>query len=165
LTHSAVLVGVVMAAHGVSGEVKVKSFTADPVALGSYGPLFSESGREFGIDSIRQHRGDELILRLSGVESRNAAEQLKGFRLYVPRAALPEPAPREYYHADLIGLRAENREGNVIGRVSAVLNHGGGDILEITRSDGETELIPFSDAHVPVVDFSAGRVVIDSRSD
>jgi 16S rRNA processing protein RimM len=154
-----------MAAHGVSGEVKVKSFTADPMALAAYGPLSSESGREFGIDSLRHHRGDELILRFSGVTTRNAAEQLKSCRLYVPRNALPEPAPREYYHADLIGLRADNNEGNEIGRVSAVLNYGAGDILEITRSDGETELIPFSDAHVPVVDFAAGRVVIDSRVD
>lgn len=152
-----------IAAHGVSGEVKVKSFTADPMALGRYGRLASESGREFGIDTIRPHRAGELILRLSGVDTRNAAEQLKGCRLYIPRTALPEPAPREYYHADLIGLRADNSLGSEIGRVSAVLNYGAGDILEITRSDGETELIPFSDAHVPVVDFAAGRVVIDSR--
>lgn len=165
MTQTAVLVGVVMAAHGVSGEVKVKSFTADPMALGSYGPVSSESGHVFEIDSIRHHRGDELILRLSGVNTRNEAEQLKACRLFVPRAALPEPSPREYYHADLIGLRAESSGGNEIGRVSAVLNYGAGDILEITRSDGETELIPFSDAHVPLVDFAAGRVVIDSWSE
>ena len=106
-----------------------------------------------------------MILRFSGVDTRDAAEQLKGCRLYISRAALPEPAPREYYHADLIGLRAENSEGDEMGRVSAVLNYGAGDILEITRSDGETELIPFSDAHVPVVDFAEGRVVINSRVD
>jgi len=158
-------VSVVIAAHGVSGEVKVKSFTADPTALGSYGPLFSESGREFAIDSLRHHRTDELIVRFAGINSRDAAEQLKGCRLYIPRTALPEPAPREYYHTDLIGLRAENSEGSEIGRVSAVLNYGAGDILEIRHSDGETELIPFSDAHVPVVDFAAGRVVIDYRID
>lgn len=163
MTQNSILVGVVIAAHGVSGEVKVKSFTADPMALGRYGLLSSESGREFEIDTIRPHRGDELILRLSGVDTRNAAEQLKTCRLYIPRAALPEPSPREYYHADLIGLRADNSLGSEIGRVSAVLNYGAGDILEITRSDGETELIPFSDAHVPVVDFAAGRVVIESR--
>ena len=165
MTQSSILVGVVVAPHGVSGEVKVKSFTADPVALRSYGPLSSETGSAFGIVSLRHQRADELILRFSGVDTRDAAERLRGCRLYVPRAALPEPAPREYYHADLIGLRAESSEGGEIGRVSAVLNYGAGDILEITRGDGETELIPFSDAHVPVVDFAAGRVVIDCRVD
>jgi 16S rRNA processing protein RimM len=156
-----VLVGVVISAHGVHGEVRVKSFTAEPLALGNYGPLATEDGKQFGIASLRQHRRDELVLRLSGVETRNAAEFFIGSRLYVPRAALPEAAPGEYYHADLIDLRAESTDGAEIGRVSAVLNFGAGDILEITRPDGNTELIPFSNACVPMVDFAAGRVVVD----
>jgi 16S rRNA processing protein RimM len=98
------------------------------------------------------------------VETRDAAEALKGQQLYVPRSALPEPEAREYYHADLIGLRAETPDGRLIGQISTVLNYRAGDILEITLADGKTELVPFTDRHVPVVDFAAGRVVVDVRS-
>ena len=161
MTQPSVLVGVVIAAHGIAGEVRVKSFTADPLALGGYGPLTSADGRQFGISALRQHRADELILRLDGVGTRNAAEQLKGCRLYIPRTALPDPEPGEYYHADLVGLRAEDVSGGEKGRITAVLNYGAGDILEITAADGTSELIPFSDSHVPVVDLANGRVVVD----
>lgn len=162
MTRPAILVGVVTAAHGIAGEVRVKSFTGDPLALGAYGPLTDADGRQFAIAGLRHHRADELILRLNGIDTRGAAERLTGCRLYVPRAALPEPQPGEYYHADLVGLRAENPSGVEIGRISAVLNFGAGDILEITAADGATELIPFSDRHVPVVDFANERLVVDA---
>jgi len=161
LTHPPVLVGVVTAAHGIAGELRVKSFTADPLALAGYGPLTIADGRQFNIAALRQHRGDELIARLDGVTTRSAAELLKGSRLYVARAALPDPEPGEYYHTDLVGLRAEDVSGAERGRITAVLNYGAGDILEITAADGTAELIPFSDSHVPVVDLVNGRVVVD----
>ncbi len=161
MTRAPITVGVVIAAHGISGEVKVKSFTADPLALASYGPLLTQNGRRLTIAALRQHRGDELIVQFAGVETRSAAETLKGARLDIPREALPETETGEYYHADLIGLRAETAQGGELGRISAVLNFGAGDILEITRTSGATELIPFSNSHVPVVDIAAGRVVID----
>lgn len=161
MTHPPVLVGVVTAAHGIAGEIRVKSFTADPLALGGYGPLTTADGRRFNIAALRHQRADELILRVEGVTTRSAAEQLKGCRLYVPRAALPNPGHGEYYHADLVGLRAETVSGGERGRVTAVLNYGAGDILEITATDGTAELIPFSDNHVPVVDLANGRVVVD----
>ena len=161
MTRAPVLVGVVTAAHGIAGELRVKSFTADPLALGGYGPLTTADGRQFRIAALRRHRADELILRLDGVTTRNAAEQLKGCQLYVPRAALRDPEPGEYYHADLVGLRAEDVSGSDRGRITAVLNYGAGDILEITAADGTAELVPFSDSHVPVVDLANGRVVVD----
>ena len=164
MTQAAVLVGVVTGAHGVQGEVRVKSFTAEPRSIAAYGPLRTEDGRRYEIADIRPARPDEVILRFSGVETRDAAEALKGQRLYVARAALPEPAPGEYYHADLIGLRADTPDGQTIGHISAVLNYGAGDILEITSADGSTELVPFTDQHVPVVDFAAGRAVVDVPS-
>ena len=139
----------------------MKSFTSDPLALANYGSLSTEDGRQFGITAVRRHRADDLILRISGVETRSSAESLKGCRLYVPRAALPDPGPGEFYHADLVGLRADSVDGREVGRVSAVLNFRAGDILEITLCDGKTEMIPFCDAHVPVVDFERGRVVVD----
>ncbi len=164
MTQGRVLVGVVLAAHGLNGEVKVKSFTADPLALGSYGPLLTQEGRRLTVAALRHHRADELIVRFTGVDARSAAEALKREFLFIPREALPETESGEYYHADLIGLRAENVEGLDLGRISAVLNFGAGDILELTRAGGETELIPFDNRHVPVVDIPAGRVVIDMPS-
>ena len=161
MTRPPVLVGVVTAAHGIAGEIRVKSFTGDPLALGGYGPLTSADGRQFRIAALRQHRGDELILRLDNVATRSAAELLKGCRLYVPRAALPDPGPGEFYHTDLVGLRAEDANGGGKGRITAVLNYGAGDILEVTAPDGTAELIPFNDSHVPVVDLANGRVIVD----
>lgn len=161
MTQPPVLVGVVTAPHGIAGELKVKSFTADPLALGGYGPVMTEDGRQFTIAGLRHVRDDELILQLRGVASRNDAEKLKGTRLYIPRAALPETAPDEFYHADLVGLRAEGPDGRELGRVTAVLNFGAGDILEITAGEGRTELVPFSERHVPVVDFASRRVIVD----
>jgi 16S rRNA processing protein RimM len=152
---------VVTGAHGVQGEVKVKSFTVEPSSVGAYGPLQTADGRGLLIISTRAARADEVILRLSGIDTRDAAEALKGQRLYVARSALPKPATGEFYHADLIGLRAETPEGQGLGVVSAVLNYGAGDILEITEQGGDTELIPFTDRHVPVVDFAGGRVIVD----
>ena len=164
MTQAAVLVGVVTGPHGVQGEVKVKSFTAEPSGIGAYGPLQTSDGRQYQIVSVRATRADEVILRLAGVETRNAAEALKGRRFYVARSALPDPAPGEYYHTDLIGLRAEGADGRTLGRVTAVLNYGAGDILEITDSGGIKELIPFTDRYVPVVDFAGGRIVVNAPS-
>ncbi len=164
MTQARVLVGVVLAAHGLNGEAKVKSFTADPLALGSYGPLLTEDGRRLTVAAMRHLRADELIVRFAGVDARSAAEALKRELLFVPREVLPETEAGEYYHADLIGLRAETAEGLDLGRISAVLNYGAGDILEITRAGGETELVPFDNRHVPVVDIAAGHVVIDMPS-
>jgi 16S rRNA processing protein RimM len=161
LRQGSVLVGVIAGAHGIQGEVKVKSFTAEPCGIGGYGPVQTEGGRPCEIVSVRPLRTNEVILRISGVDTRNAAEALKGQKLYVPRSALPEPQAGEYYHTDLIGLRAESPDGRFIGEVSTVLNYRAGDILEITLADGRTELVPFTDRHVPVVDFATGRVVVN----
>jgi len=89
------------------------------------------------------------------------AEALAGLELYVPRAVLPAPQEDEFYFADLIGLAAQDEAGETIGHVVHVLNYGAGDMLEIApRSGGETMLVPFSKAAVPVVDINSGRVVV-----
>ena len=140
----------------------MKSFTGDPMAIGHYGPLTTEDGQQLEVTGLRRHAAnDELIIRFGGVNSRTDAERLAGRGLYVARDVLPEPEEREYYYVDLIDLRADSRDGSEIGRVSAVHNFGAGDILEITRPDGSTELIPFTDEHVPVVDFADGRIVVE----
>ena len=157
-----VLMGVITGAQGLTGEVRIKSFTADPADFGAYGPLTDEAGeRSFTIETVGAVRG-QIVARVEGVEDRTTAEALKGQHLYVPRAELPEPEEDEYYHVDLIGLRAVRlSDGGEIGNVKAVYDFGAGDMLEIARADGQTLLIPFTRAAVPEVDLAGGRVVVD----
>jgi 16S rRNA processing protein RimM len=156
-----VLMGVITGAHGVRGAVRVKSFTSDPASIIAYGPLEDESGaRRLALTLDGTVRG-MLIARIPGVADRNAAERLKGTRLYLPRAALPPTAEEEYYHADLIGLAVVLKDGTPFGRVRAVHDFGAGDSLEIERADGAAVLVPFTEAAMPVVDLAAGRLVLD----
>jgi 16S rRNA processing protein RimM len=159
-----VCLGQIGAAHGVRGEVRLHSFTSEPRAIAGYGPLETEDGRIFEIEAMRPAK-DHFVVRLSGICDRNAAEQLSKVKLYVPRERLPEPGePDEFYHADLIGLAVLDPAGKSLGTVIAIHNFGAGDLIEVQAdTGGETELIPFDEAHVPVVDVAAGRIVISPR--
>jgi len=156
-----VCVGIVTGAHGVTGAVRVKSFTALPEDVARYGALADETGaRKWRLRVVGAAKG-VLIARLAGVEDRNRAEALRGLRLYLPRAALPPAAEDEYYHADLIGLSAVLADGTPVGEVRAVHDFGAGDTLEIVRPQGQPAMVPFTRAVVPVVDVAAGRLVLD----
>ncbi len=156
-----VQMAVIGAAHGIKGELRVKTFTGDPEAIGGYGPLFAEDGRTFEVVSVRP-QGDVVVVRFKGVPDRNAAEKLTGTALFVDRSALPEELEDdEFYHADLVGLTAQDADGAVLGKVKAVQNYGGGDILELTLSTGREVLVPFTAAAVPQVALSAGFLVVD----
>ncbi len=156
-----ILVGAIAGAHGVRGQVRIKSFTDDPAAVAAYGPVSDESGQKrFDLVVTGQTNGG-VIARIDGVADRTAAESLRGLRLYVERTALPPPNPDEYYRVDLIGLTAELADGTIYGRIKSVDDYGAGDILEIERADGGTELLPFTDRVVPTVDMAARRVVVD----
>ena len=165
MTQTRILLGVVTAAHGIKGEVKVKTFTQSPERLHAYGPVIVEDGRQFEVAALRVSKPDEAIVRFAGIADRNAAESLKGQRLYVPRSALPATEAGEFYYADMIGLRAEDAAGNRLGTVCGVHNFGAGDVVEIEFTDGTTEFIAFSDANVPAVDIAAGRIVIELPPD
>jgi len=156
-----VCLGAVAGAHGVRGEVRIKPFTAEPESVGSYGELSDESGeRRFSLQVLGVAKG-MVIARLTGVEDRNAAEALRGLRLYVARAALPEPEEDEFYHADLIGLRVETEDERLFGRVRALYDFGAGDVIEIEPlAGGQPVVLPFTREAVPVVDLRAGRVVV-----
>ncbi|MEL6317233.1 MAG: ribosome maturation factor RimM [Pseudomonadota bacterium] len=148
-------------AFGVRGEARLKPFTADPLAVGAYGPVETEDGaRRFTLSALREIKGG-VAARLSGVTDRDAAEALRGVRLYVARAALPEPEPDEFYHADLIGVRVVGLDGAPLGRVAAVFDHGAGDFLEVSRPGARPALLPFTRAAVPHVDLAAGELVAD----
>lgn len=162
-----ILIGAIASAHGVRGEVKIKAFTGSPADVASYGPVEDESGkRRFDIRKTGLARG-LVIARLAGIEDRDAAEALRGMRLYVGREALGKKpkgsgkAQELWFHADLIGLQAVDTKGAGLGKVKSVLNHGAGDILEVTDEAGATQLYPFTKRVVTKVDVEAGRIEID----
>ncbi|MGY6410533.1 MAG: ribosome maturation factor RimM [Alkalilacustris sp.] len=157
-----VCVGALAGAFGVRGEVRLKSFCVPPEAIARYGPLWTEDGaRAFRVTLTRPVAG-ALGARLEGVATREAAEALRGVKLFADRAALPALPEDEFYHADLIGLSAHDPGGAVLGRVKAVLTHAGQDLLELARADGSAVLVPFTRAIVPTVDLGAGRIVVDA---
>lgn len=156
------VMGVITNAHGVRGEVKIKSFTETPEDIAAYGPLLLDDGpAEVEIERVRPGKG-VLICRLKGVKDRNAAEALKGRKLKLPREKLPEIEEEDtFYYSDLIGLAAELEDGARVGSVAAVQNFGAGDLLEIRPADGgPTWYLPFTKENVPVVDIAGGKVVI-----
>jgi 16S rRNA processing protein RimM len=157
-----ICLGQIGAAHGVRGEVRLRSFTADPEAIAGYGPLETDDGRIFEIESLRPASG-HFVATFTGISSRSAAEKLVNIKLYVPRERLPEPAADdEFYHADLVGLAVVDRAGLEIGSVVAVHNFGAGDLIELRlNASDKTELVPFDEATVPEIDLAAGRLVVE----
>jgi len=157
-----ICVGAITGSFGVRGEARVKSFCADPAAIGDYGPLSTEDGTATYTLTITRPVKGGFAVRLSGVKTKEQADALRGTTLYAPRAALPALPDDEFYHTDLIGLTAVDTGGADLGRIHAVHNHGGGDLLEL-RAKGRkgTVLVPFTRAVVPTVDLRAGRIIID----
>ena len=140
--------------------MRLKSFCADPAAIATYGPLFTEDGTQCYKVKLTRPVAGGLGARLSGVATKEDADALKGTTLWVSRDRLPAAGDDEFYHADLIGLEVRDTGGVLLGRVSAVHNHGAGDLLEVTGPQGAL-LLPFTLAVIPTVDLSAGRIVAD----
>jgi 16S rRNA processing protein RimM len=155
-----VLVGVVVGVHGVRGNVRIKSYTEDPADVGRYGPLRDGEGRPVRLRVMGEAKGT-VVAAFQGVGDRDAAEALRGTRLFVPRSALPPPEEEEFYHADLIGMTAETADGRALGRVREVANYGAGDVLELQPAEGAAVLVPFTRRAVPVVDLAGRRIVVD----
>lgn len=156
-----ICVGAVAGSYGVSGEVRLKSFCAEPEAIAEYGPLFTEDGtRSFTVRLTRPVAGG-LGARLSKVLTKEQADALKGVSLYVGRDRLPSLPDDEYYHSDLIGLEVRDTGGVMLGQVTAMHNHGAGDLMEIGGPGHKVVLVPFTLAVVPTVDLALGRVVVD----
>jgi 16S rRNA processing protein RimM len=153
------------AAHGVRGEVKLWSFTADPAAVAAYGPFDTADGRVVEIEALRPAK-DFFVARLKGVADRTAAEQLRNVELFVPRERLPAPQDGdEFYHADLIGLAVVDASGAALGNVVALHNFGAGDIIEVRRAERrDTVMLPFTQAAVPEIDVAGGRIVVTTEA-
>ncbi len=155
-----VCLGVVTAAHGVGGEVRLRTFTTDPEAIAAYGPLENARGdRRFEIVRVRSARGSS-VARIKGVDDRTQAEALRGTELWVDRDRLPDPDDDEWYVEDLKGLAVVDQAGNVVGQVRAVTDHGAGDVVEIITEDGKDLVLPFSRDQFPEVDPRAGHLVM-----
>ena len=158
---SRIVVGRFGAPHGVRGEVRVQSFTGDPLAIAGYGPLAGSDGRSFMLAGVRLVKDNMLVARVTGITTREAAQALTNLELSLDRAALPPPDEDEFYVADLIGLAAVDANGEPLGTVIGVPNYGGGDIVEVRPPNrGESLLFPFTKAVVPAIDFAARRLTI-----
>ncbi|GGA60115.1 ribosome maturation factor RimM [Nitratireductor aestuarii] len=156
-----VQLGVIGAPHGIKGEVRVKTFTEDPTALGNYGPLTTEDGATLTIRSVRPSK-TVVVVRFKEIQDRNAAELLNGKGLFVERDALPDDLDEEeFYHADLIGLEVRDEEGETVGKITAVQNFGAGDMLEVRPRGGASVFIPFTKLAVPAIDFDSGIVTVN----
>lgn len=157
---SRLVVGVVTGAHGVRGNLRVKSFTADPADLTAYGPLTDASGQTRYDLKITGVVKGQLIGVLSDCRDRNKAESLRGLEFYLERNLLPETDDDEFYHADLIGLDAVDGNGAALGSIRAVFDFGSGDMLEVVQGDGKVTLYSFTTEIVPSIDFEGGTVTI-----
>ncbi len=157
-----ICVGAIAGAFGVAGEVRLKSYCAEPTAIADYGPLHTEDGsRSFRITLTRPVAGG-LGARVQGIKTKEEADALRGTQLYADRARLPHLPDDEFYHADLIGLAVQDTGGAALGTVQAVHNHGAGDILEISGPGLKSALmVPFTLVAVPTVDLTARRIVVD----
>jgi 16S rRNA processing protein RimM len=157
-----ICVGAISGAFGVMGEVRLKSFCAEPTAIADYGPLYTEDGQRSFTITLTRPVANGLGARLAGIKTKEEADELRGTQLYADRTKLPGLPDDEFYHADLIGLEVRDTGGVVLGRVLSLSNHGAGDLLEISGPGTKgAVMIPFSKAVVPTVDLASGRVIVD----
>ncbi|MBB5517962.1 ribosome maturation factor RimM [Amphiplicatus metriothermophilus] len=159
-----VCLGAIAGAHGVKGEMKIRTFTEREADVTAYGPTESEDGaRRFTLEVVRVLKPGLILARAPEIQSREDAAALAGTRLYVPRTALPALEDEdEFYVEDLVGLQAVDESGARLGRVVAVHNFGAGDILELGERDGGARavMIPFLKTAVPAIDLEAGRLTV-----
>jgi 16S rRNA processing protein RimM len=157
-----ILVGVVGAPHGVRGEVRLKSYTEDPMTVAGYPTLRTRHAatRRLRITAARLVKDVMLVVRFADVNDRDAAQALTNVQLFIDRADLPATGEDEFYHADLIGLSVVATDGTVLGVVASIMNHGAGDLVEVSPETGDTFLVPFTRAFVPTVDLRERRLVL-----
>lgn len=157
-----VCVGAIAGAFGVRGEVRLKSFCAEPEKIADYAPLWSEDGKRRFDVRLTGVVANGLAARMSGITTKEEADALKGLQLYADRDRLPSLPDDEFYHADLIGLEVLDTGGTSLGHVRAVHNHGATDLLEVHAPGRRASvLLPFTRAAVPTVDLAAGRIIAD----
>ncbi len=162
MSDNRICVGAIAGSFGVKGEVRLKSFCAEPGAIVVYAPLYTEDGKRSFSPEITQSITNGFVARIAGITNKEEADALRGVSLFADRDKLPGLPDEEFYHADLIGLAVVDTGGVVLGHVRAVLNHGAGDLLEVVGPTLKSEvLVPFTKAVVPTVDLATKRIVVD----
>jgi len=173
-----ILVANIAGAHGVRGAVRLRTFTGDPGSVGAYGPLFAADGERVFRLTVEREIKDGVVARIDDVDDRDVAQALRGTGLYLPRAALPEVEDEdEFYQADLIGLSARRADGSILGKIVAVHDFGGGEMLELALEEGAsannksskgksskgsgTIFVPFTREVVPEIDIAGGTLLIE----
>lgn len=157
-----ICVGAIAGSFGVSGEVRLKSFCAIPEAIADYAPLYTETNPDGFTVTLKRPVKNGFAARLSGIKTKEQADDLRGQQLFADRDKLPSLPDDEYYHSDLIGLLVLDTGGNELGTVKDVKNHGAGDLLEVqSKGSSGTVLLPFTLAAVPTVDLASSRIIVD----
>lgn len=156
-----VAIGVITGAHGIRGQVKLRSFTSDPYDIATYAPLLNASGTKQYDVQVDGETKQGLIATIKGIKDRNAAELMKGTELFIDKNKLPEPSEEEFYYDQLIGLDVRDAAGASLGRVAALYNFGAGDILEVKLTAGHKEMYPFTKQSFPQVHIDKGYVLAD----
>ncbi len=156
-----ILIGEIVAAHGIKGQVRVKTYTGKPEAIGGYSAITDEAGAPVSL-KVTSTKNTIAIVTLRGITDRNAAEKLVGKKLYTARAALPETQAGEFYHADLKGLEVRDISGTVLGKIKNMHDFGAGAIMEITlAASGKFEMLPYNPNVVREVNIPGGYIVIE----
>ena len=162
MSDARICVGAISGAYGVQGEVRIKSFCAQPDDIEAYSPLTTEDGsRSFALALIRPMKNG-FVARIAEVAPKEQADALKGTQLFAQRDQLPGLPDDEFYYTDLVGLEVFDTGGTLLGRVKSVQNHGASDLLELHQAGATaTVLLPFTKTVVPTVDLATGRIVAD----
>lgn len=150
----------IIGVHGIKGFVKIQSFANSPESLFQYGPLSNEKGDQTYVLTLKNYKKNIAIVEIKGITNRNDAEALKGVKLYLDAALLPDTEEDEYYHKDLKGLDVFDPEENHIGKVIAVVNYGAGDILELDLFGKKSEMIPFDRQYVLEIDLKNHKMIV-----
>lgn len=155
-----IVLGVITSAHGIRGQVKIKSFTEQPEALAAFKCLSDRNARPYQI-TIHSRTNDMLIASIKGIDNRNDAERLRNTELCVPRSALPKLADGDYYHEDLVGLTVKTLSGENFGTAKALENFGAGNLLLVQLEAGGEDYFPFNRTVFPTIAVEDGFMLID----
>lgn len=160
-----IIVGVLLGAHGVRGDIRIKSFTETPEDFFKYAPFFDIHGEKIlEVESFRVSK-KQFIVSPRHKTKREYWEQLKGTKLCVPRTVLNAPEENEYFVEDLVGMSAQSPKGRSVGVVKSVYNFGAGDLVEIQSNNNIKLLIPFTKEEVPTVNIAEGYIIVKNLED
>ena len=146
-----ILVGVISAAHGIKGNVLIKSYTESADNITKL-PIIDKNNNSVQLKMIRATSKRDLVCTLTDCNDRNQAETLKGTKLYCPRENLPTPSDDEFYIEDLRGLKVLDESGESVGTVLEIANYGEGDIFEIKFNNDSSEMFPFTKELFPTIE-------------